>query len=123
MLRLCLRRGFSAKRFVDVSQVNADPNLKKYFEDKLELWTKQFLEQKAESTEVFEEAILEGKRAKLKQLAKTLALLPSEERWLVAEYIQKGSLQNFIDKNTPQGVSQSLSNYDKCRRCSRQLTW
>ena len=115
MLRLCLRRGFAARRFVAASHVESDPKLKQYFEDRLSLWTKQYFQQTSGSMVVYEDSISEEKRAKLDQLAKLVAYLSPEERWLVGDYVEKGTLGSFIRKNTPSGISQNTSNIDKCK--------
>jgi hypothetical protein len=117
MLRTSLLRRFAVQKFVKAAEVEADANLKKYFDEKLQAWTLQYLTGERKRKEELQGYLKEDRRLKIEQLAKLVAFLPPDERWLVTEYVEQASLQDFIARSGSESVSQDFSKISECSEC------
>ena len=55
-----------------------------------------------------------GQADKLDAFAQMLAGLSPDERWLVGEYVEQASLNEFLDKNTASSLLDSPANISNC---------
>lgn len=109
MLKKSVLRSFATRRLVKAADLDADANLKAYFDTRLQAWTNQYLTVHNQQKTALSKKMTNERRSKIEQLAKLVAFLPAEERWLVTEYVQRASLQDFIAAETPSTVSQDIS--------------
>lgn len=115
MLRRSVVRQFTTKKLLRAADVEADPSLKTYFDTRLQAWTLQYLAVEQRRKASLAKTIAPERRVKIEQLSRLIAFLPPEERWLVTEYIESGSLQDFLAKETSAEVSKDFSSLHQCR--------
>jgi hypothetical protein len=115
MLKSSMQRRFAARKLVRAAEVEADASLKSYFDTRLQAWTLQYLAVEQSRKKQLARNIAEERRTKIEQLARLVAFLPPDERWLVTEYVQKSSLGDFLSRETPVAVSKDFGSLDQCR--------
>lgn len=115
MLRRSVVRQFVSKKLLRAADVEADPSLKTYFDTRLQAWTLQYLATEQHRKNLLAKSIPPERRTKIEMLSRLIAFLPPEERWLVTEYIENASLQEFLIRESPTDVSKDFSSLNGCK--------